>query len=295
APVRDLRVARPDLLAVDDEDVAVALAARPEGGQIGAGARLGEPLTPEVGAGEERAEEAAALRVGPMVEDRRADQIDVRTGGRAGGADPVERLLEEPALHDGRAAAAVLPRPRDRRPAALVELPLPRARDLEPRRIVGARPAVVATPLARDVRLEPATRLLGECELALREREVHATFLGQTGGRGQASGFDSPRRHRYRRPRDPSQRVRRRRRRAPALSRLRRRRLPARLPPRDGVPRLALGAVRETPRRSIPRPRPRPARPWGKQQAGERVPLGALRCGLRGRARGARPRRRPRG
>ena len=61
--------------------------------------------------------------------------------------------------------------------SALVELPLPVARDREPERIVGARPAVVAAPGGRHVRLEPGARLFGEGELARREREVHARLV----------------------------------------------------------------------------------------------------------------------
>src|SRR5207244_10679549 len=91
-----------------------------------------------------------------------------------GRAHAIERRFEEPALDDGRAPAAVVARPGDRRPAALVELPLPVTRDREPERIVGARPAVVAAPGGRHVRLEPGARLLGEGQLARGEREVHA-------------------------------------------------------------------------------------------------------------------------
>src|SRR5206468_7213998 len=78
APVGHLGVARPHLLPGDDEHVAVALGARAKRGEIGSRARLREALAPEIVAGEERAEEAAALRVGPVAEDRGPDQIHVR-------------------------------------------------------------------------------------------------------------------------------------------------------------------------------------------------------------------------
>src|SRR5438876_1156830 len=162
APVGDVGVAGPHLLAVHDEAAAPALAARAQRPQVGAGAGLGEALAPEVLAREQPGEEAPALRLGAVAEDGRADQVDVGAGGRPRRAHAIERLLQEPALDDGRAPAAVLARPGDRRPAALVELPLPVARDREPERIVGARPAVVAAPGGRHVRLEPGARLLGE-------------------------------------------------------------------------------------------------------------------------------------
>src|SRR5207245_3273955 len=134
-------------------------------------------LAPEVRAGEEPREESLALRLGAVAEDGRPDEIDVGAGGRPRRADAIERLLEEPALDHRRAAAAVLARPRDRRPTALMELPLPVARDREPARVVGARPAVIAAPRGRHGRLEPRARLLGEGALARREREVHARVV----------------------------------------------------------------------------------------------------------------------
>src|SRR5207244_13154332 len=100
------------------------------------------------------------------------EQVDVGAGGGPGRARAIERLLEEPALDDRRAPAAVLARPGDRRPAALVELPLPVARDPEPERVIGARPAVVAAPGGRHVRLEPGARLLRDSQLARHAREV---------------------------------------------------------------------------------------------------------------------------
>src|SRR6266849_3608732 len=177
APVGDVGVAGPHLLAVHDEAVAAALAARAQRAQVRAGAGLGEALAPEILAREQAGEEAPALRLGAVAEDGRADQVDVGAGGRPRRARAIERLFEEPALDDCRAPAALLARPGDRRPAALVELPLPVARDRQPERIVGARPAVVAPPGGRHVRLEPGARLLGEGQLARREREVHVAPL----------------------------------------------------------------------------------------------------------------------
>src|SRR5207247_4735661 len=86
APVGDVGVAGPHLLAVHDEAVAPALAARAERAQVGAGAGLGEALAPEVLAREEPAEEARALRVRAVAEDGRPDQVDLGAGGGAGAA-----------------------------------------------------------------------------------------------------------------------------------------------------------------------------------------------------------------
>src|SRR5438445_592238 len=59
APARELRVARPDLLAGHDPAVAAALGAGAERGQVGARAGLGEELAPELVGGEDLGQEAA--------------------------------------------------------------------------------------------------------------------------------------------------------------------------------------------------------------------------------------------
>src|SRR5438876_9099765 len=78
APVGDVGMARPDLLAVHDEGPAAPPGPRAERCEVGAGAGLGEALAPELTAGEERAEEAVALRGGAVVQDRGTDQVDGR-------------------------------------------------------------------------------------------------------------------------------------------------------------------------------------------------------------------------
>ena len=60
AVVGDVRERRPDLLAVDEEVVALVLDARPHGGEVGAGARLGEALAPDL-LGREDLREVALL------------------------------------------------------------------------------------------------------------------------------------------------------------------------------------------------------------------------------------------
>ena len=76
-----LRAARPDLLPVDDELVAVAHGPGAEVGEVAAAARLGEQLAPELLAGEDRPQVAVLLLLAAGVEDRRrrpadADRVD---------------------------------------------------------------------------------------------------------------------------------------------------------------------------------------------------------------------------
>src|SRR5262249_12842623 len=117
AAIGDVRMAGPDLLAVDDVRVATTLGPGAEARQVGARARLREALAPELVAVHHRREEALALGGRAVREQRGADEIDVGLRRRTGRADLVERLVEEPALHDGGAATALLARPGDRRPA----------------------------------------------------------------------------------------------------------------------------------------------------------------------------------
>src|SRR5262249_9357199 len=159
APVGDVGVAGPDLLAADDELVPLSLGATLERGQVRARTGLREALAPQLTAGDHGREVAVALRGRAVLADRRADQIDVRLRGRAWGAHLVQRRVEQPALALRRAAAAVLAGPRDHRPASVEQLPLPVARDALPERILDPRPAVVAPPLAWAVGLEPTLGL----------------------------------------------------------------------------------------------------------------------------------------
>ena len=66
-----MRERRPDLLAVDDEDVAAPLGARARGGEVGAGVRLGEALAPDLLGGEDLLEVARLLLLGAVRDDRR--------------------------------------------------------------------------------------------------------------------------------------------------------------------------------------------------------------------------------
>src|SRR3989441_11107520 len=116
APVGDVGVAGPHLLAVHDEAIAPALAARAQRAQVRAGAGLGEALAPEVVAREQPGEEAPALRLGAVAEDGRADQGDVGAGGRPRRPPPAARPLRKAAPADGRAPPPAAAPAREPRP-----------------------------------------------------------------------------------------------------------------------------------------------------------------------------------
>ena len=82
APLGVLGARRPDLLAGDDPVVAVADGAGLERGEVRAGLRLGEALTPDLLAGEDRLQEPLLLLVGPPRHERRAGQQEAERVGR---------------------------------------------------------------------------------------------------------------------------------------------------------------------------------------------------------------------
>ena len=170
AEVRDVRVGRPHLLAVEDEAVSVEPRCRAHAREVGAGARLGEALAPDLVRGEKGLQVARLLLVAAVGHDRRprhpqADHADVRRRLGAG------LLLEVDRLETGReAAAAVLRRPRDPRPARVVEgaAPRPHLRPVE-----AGGPAAVRAELVGQVLVEPRPDLGAEARFLGGVAEVH--------------------------------------------------------------------------------------------------------------------------
>src|SRR6185436_14586005 len=151
-----------------------AIAVEPGGGadtgEIGPGVRLREALAPDLVRREKGLQVARLLRLGAAGDDRRpghpeADHADVRRplGSRL--------LLEVDRLEAGReAASAVLLRPGDADPPAVVQGAAPRTH----LRAVEARLAApVAAELVRQVGVQPRAHLLAEARLLGRVAEVH--------------------------------------------------------------------------------------------------------------------------
>ena len=159
AEAREVRERRPHLLPVDDE-VAVLLArARAYTREVGARARLGEALAPDLLRGEDRLEIARLLLLGPVRDDRRpghaeADHADVRRRLCA-----CHLLEEDRVVRVRRSAPAVLLRPGEPRVARIVQRAAPCAHRVafEP-----SRSAAVALELLGKVLVDPGAELAPE-------------------------------------------------------------------------------------------------------------------------------------
>ena len=113
----------PDFLAVDDVVVAVADGAGLERGEVGAAARLGVALAPDVLAGGDLGQVLGLLLVVAVDDQGGADHADAEAAGAGvGRAVVAELLVEDHLLGDRGAEATVLGGPGGGNPAALGEL-----------------------------------------------------------------------------------------------------------------------------------------------------------------------------
>src|SRR5204863_5981324 len=120
-----------------------------------AGTRLAEALAPDLLGRQHRRDEAAALGLAAVVDQRRPEEADaeeVDDGRRVG---PRELGLEQRLLDLRRSAAAPLRWPAHAEVACLVELPLPAAAELDQAVLGRARVAQLFSPRSRHVGAEP--------------------------------------------------------------------------------------------------------------------------------------------
>ena len=236
-----MRERRPDLLAVDDVDVAAPLGARANGGEVGAGVRLREALAPDLLGREDRLEVARLLLLGAVRDDRRpghaeADHADVR-----------RRLRRAPAPR-GRSPGSCAARPRRRTPSATSGRPSrrrtasgstrgPRSRRsaASPPRARGARPGRFASSQARSSARNAASSGVS--------RRSTSAMLKRSGRGFTRSARNDPATW----PLGPRSTIGRRARRPPA-ARIRRRHEESQCPHRKASP-----STRRPPRRQRPR------------------------------------------
>ena len=106
APVGDVGVARPDLVAVDHVLVAVARRGRAQRREVGAGVGLAEALAPALAAADEAGEEAVLDRLAAVRRDALHEIAETRTRRRARGRE----LLVEDHVEHGRQVVTAEPR-----------------------------------------------------------------------------------------------------------------------------------------------------------------------------------------
>ena len=116
-PVGLVGVGGPDLLAVDQEVVALVLAAGLEAGQIGAGARFRIALAPADLALDDPGKELLLLLLGGVFQQHRAQHPDAEAAQGRPGLQAAQFLVEDLVLFLGQPAAAILGRPHGRGPA----------------------------------------------------------------------------------------------------------------------------------------------------------------------------------
>src|SRR5437763_7841073 len=116
-PVGVVRVRGPDLLAVDDEIVAVAFGARLQRSEIGARVRFGITLAPANEAGGDLRQVLFLLRLGAVFQKRRSEHGDAEGNERRPRADRRHLLPDDLGFLAIEAAAAIFPGPMRHGPA----------------------------------------------------------------------------------------------------------------------------------------------------------------------------------
>src|SRR5262249_20857798 len=171
----DVAEAGPDLLARDDQLLALDHGARLETCQIGARVRLREPLTPDDVAAQDAREMERLLLLAAAGDERRPGVVQADERGRdLGGAGARVLLVPDHLLHEAGAAPAVLARPRDTGPAALEHASLPGEIVVPERPEIGPDGGA----LARHVRLEPGARVGPEGLFGSAEADLHRASDG---------------------------------------------------------------------------------------------------------------------
>ena len=174
APLGVMGERRPHLLAGHDVRVAVQHRARLQGRQVRARLRLAEPLAPHLVGAQDRRQEPRLLLVRPVRDDGRPAHREPEHVGHLRRPRSRELLEQDRLLDLRRARPAVLGRPRQPGPAALVERPLPVTTKGEGR-------LVTLGLLARVVVGDPRAQRVAEFLLRRRKRQVHAAETNTPG------------------------------------------------------------------------------------------------------------------
>ena len=179
APIGEMRARGPHFLTVDQEMVALVDRAGAQAGEVGAGARLGIALAPDLVAGQDFRQIALFLFLAAPVDQRRAEQVHADRAGQDRRAGAEILLVEDNLLHEAGAAPAIVLRPGDADPAGRMHLLLPGAAALQ--RLAIGRDTLVLRILDLEVvgqvGFEPGAELAAEGGVFWSVGEVHFVLL----------------------------------------------------------------------------------------------------------------------
>ena len=169
APIGVVRGRGPDLLAVDDVVVPVALGGGLERGEVRPGARLGEPLAPpivDIGGARQK---PLLLLLGAELDQHRPDHRDVERR-HFGGWRLLVFFKEDHALYRCPTGAAMLLRPAVGGPIAPVQDALPSDGVVLGRRVAEPHPLADVT---RQAIAEKGAQLVAKRQFIGREAQIH--------------------------------------------------------------------------------------------------------------------------
>src|SRR3954465_14640834 len=146
-----------------------------QAGEVGAGARFGIALAPDLVAAEDLRQVALLLRLGAPMNEGRAQEAHADRAGQDGGAGGEILLVENALLHEAGAAAAIFLRPGQPDPAGGMHLLLPGATLFERLAIRGDALVlrVLDLQILRQIGVEPGAELSAERGVCGRIGEVH--------------------------------------------------------------------------------------------------------------------------
>ncbi len=167
APVGVMAEARPCLLAVDDEMIAVEHGFGSQRREVRTCIRLGIALAPYLIRAENTLKESLLLRFGPVSDERRAEERKPQHVYKRGSRRASHLFDKDRLLHQRCPATAVLFRPGNAYPSGFVHLLLPRSKVLKA--VLGIF-ETRCVPIRGDICLEPGSELITKA--LLRRREI---------------------------------------------------------------------------------------------------------------------------
>ena len=173
APIRELRVRRPHLLAVQHPPSIGAGGGRRHRRQVAARPGLAEELAPQVVGREDGCQPALFLLLGAMGEQCGTGEIDADASDQLGCPCARQLFLDDVVLGRSRPPATVFLGPRDTDPTARGELGLPRAEERDLFVEFGESGRQADAVLPGQVGAQPLTQLATEGVLCRCRRQVH--------------------------------------------------------------------------------------------------------------------------